>query len=252
VSTSAGMRLSTWLLAVGALAPAAFAVKSEDFKTCSQSSFCRRLRSIATRQAEAGNTFTSPYSVESCSTPRDKASWTFPLKSSLYPEVNFELKLDILAKGDGIARVRVDEVGSKTQWKRYDESARWALLDAEPELASLASVSVESPSASVTVLRYGPEGSRLSLQIEHSPLKITQLRAGKPQIILNDRGLFHMEHFRTKEQQEAEQVKVEEGGDQAAFAAGQKIDRKWFEGEPDSELFEERFRKWTDTKPKGE
>lgn len=234
-----------------AASPVAFAVKSEDFKTCSQSSFCRRLRSIGTRQAEAGSSFTSPYSLGSESSATDKASWTFPLQSALYPDVGFELKLDILEKGNGIARVRVDEVGSKSQWKRYDESAKYALLEAEPGLASRSSVSVESPSARVTVIKYGPAEARLSLEVEHSPFKITQLRAGKAQFILNDRGLFHMEHYRTKEEQEAAQVKAEQGEEQAVFSTGDQVDRKWFEGEPDSELFEEKFRKWTDSKPKG-
>jgi alpha 1,3-glucosidase len=79
-------------------------------------------------------------------------------------------------------------------------------------------------------------------------LRITQLRNGKPEIVLNDRSLFHMEHFRIKEQEKVEEVMSE--GEQMVLKGGE-MDRSWFE-EHDVDMFEEKWKQWTDSKPKGE
>ncbi|KAK4685643.1 hypothetical protein P7C73_g4499, partial [Tremellales sp. Uapishka_1] len=216
------------------------AVKQEDFKLCSQSSFCRRLRSLSTRQAEAPTgSFVSPYSLSSPQST-EAGSWTWPLHSSLYPAISFELKIDILEKGDGIARIRIDEVNSKTQWKRYNESARWALLDPSPPLSGGAKLKTKTK-AGVSVISYGER----ELEVVHSPLKITQLRNGKPEIVFNDRALFHMEHFRSKNEELEAQ-----GESEQMVLGGEELDRSWFE-DNDSEMFEEKFRTWKDSKPKG-
>ena len=240
------MRIAAWLsLATTLLASAALAVKQEDFKLCEQSSFCRRLRAIGDKQAEAQGTFHSPYSLSAPSTTtgtKDEASWTFNVKSELYPSVSFELRVDILEQGDGIARIRMDEVGSSTPHKRYDEAANWALVNPNPALAPLSSVKITSNKGK-TVISYGNGNS---LEIEHSPLKITQLQNGKVEVVINERGLLHMEHFRLK------QAKIEGDaeGEQKVLSTPEP-DRSWFET-TDADLFEEKFKKWTDSKPKGE
>ncbi len=215
------------LLILLATATASLAVKQEDFKQCAQTSFCRRLRSIASRQEEPG--FHSPYSLSSPKGSLDSSSWTWDIRTSLYPEILFELRVDILA-GD-IARIRADEVGSKTPWKRYNETAQWALLEPEPPLG-LASL---SSSQNVDTISYGD----LQLTIERSPLKITQLRAGIPEIIFNDRSLFHMEHFRLKD------TEIETQSQEGKTAIS------WFETH-DADEFEESWKQWRDSKPKGQ
>ena len=240
------MKGVSWaLLALTALAPEALGVKHEDFKLCEQSSFCRRLRSIGEKQL-ASSSFTSPYTVGPPSTTADTidhASWSFPISSSLYPEVSFELRVDILEKGDGIARIRMDEINSKSGFRRYNETARWALVDINPPLSSLANVKLSSKKGK-SIIKYG---KGLSIEIVHSPLKITQLRDGQPEVVFNERSLFHMEHFRAKEE------KIEEAqseGEQVVLEAHNGIDRSWFE-DNDGDAFEERWKKWTDSKPKG-
>ncbi|WVQ78487.1 hypothetical protein IAT38_000573 [Cryptococcus sp. DSM 104549] len=237
--------LSLALLATLLLLPLASAVKQEDFKQCHQTSFCRRLRGIAGRQAAAPKgTWHSPYSLAAPSAVEGGGAWTFAVQSELYPAVGFELRVDVLEKGDGIVRLRLDEVGSQTPWKRYNETAKWALVDSQPALSSSASIKT---SAGKSVITYGPADSHLSLEIVHSPLKITQLRAGKPEIVFNDRELLHMEHFRQKEVEAAAELLGE--GEQSVLKAGE-LDRSWFE-ESDADAFEERWKKWTDSKPKG-
>lgn len=257
------------LLSLLLVAETVSAVKREDFKECHQTSFCRRLRSIASRQeaaeAEKLGSFQSPYTLgEPTSTPgvSGPASWTFPLSSSLYPDINFDLRVDVLEEGDGIVRIRADEVGSASQWHRYNETARWTLLEAEPKIGHAKMISAKG----VSTIKYGKD-EELSLEIVHNPLKITQKRNGEAQMIINDRSLFHMEHYRTKEVEELPDVGADggdgadgaDGGADGANAPEQKqavmkapgINRTWFEGVADGELFEESWKRWRDTKPKG-
>ena len=226
---------------------AVMGVKQDDFKLCSQSSFCRRLRSIGTRQSEApGGSWKSPYSPgRPISTPgvsKSDASWSWPVKSSLYPEIAFNLRIDILAKGDGIARIRMDEVDSKTPFKRYNETAYWSMVDPEPALAPASAVKFSKDSSTINY------GAGLSIEVEHEPLRITQLRDGQPQIIFNERGLLHMEHFRIKDVEATAEITGE--GEQIVLK-GEEMDRSWFE-ESDADMFEESWKKWKDSKPKGQ
>lgn len=231
------------------------AAKHGDFKTCTQSSFCRRLRSLPERAQASG--FHSPYSLgEGYLTDgphKGGASWTFPLDTELYPEISFALTVDFLSKGDGIARLRVDEVGSKLPWKRYNEAANWALVDPEPALTAVGNVKKVSSKVQ-TRFMYGVK-SELELVVDHAPFKVTFRRNGEDVVYINERNLFHMEHFRSKVETptQVEGGDAATAGEQRVFSASSgKRDTTWFEGEPDAELWEERFSKWTDSKPKGE
>lgn len=255
-----GTRAWRWplalLLVLVAVGSTTHAAKHGDFKTCAQSSFCRRLRSLPERAQASG--FHSPYSLgdgylSRGRTQKDGASWTFPLNTELYADISFALTVDFLEKGDGIARLRVDEVDSKLPWKRYNEAGKWALVDPEPALTSIGNVKKVS-SRGRTRFTYGIK-SELELVVDHTPFKVTFRRNGEDVMYINERNLFHMEHFRSKEETPAQ---VEGGntavaGDQQMFSASSgKKDTTWFEGEPDGELWEERFSKWTDSKSKGE
>lgn len=143
----------------------------------------------------------------------------------------------------------MDEVGSKTSWRRYNETAKWALVDAEPGLSSEATILTKG---GVSTISYGPKGSKLSVKVQHSPLRISQLRDGKEEVVLNDRSLLHMEHFRLKEEEEKTTEEVEGlSENEQVVLASNSAERRWFE-EEDKDLWEERFRQWTDVKPKGE
>jgi alpha 1,3-glucosidase len=159
--------------------------------------------------------------------------------------------VDVLQEGDGIVRVRMDEVGSQTKWRRYNETAKWALLDANPPLAQSASLTTKK---GVSTIKYGPKGSKLTLEVQHQPLRITQLRDGVAEVVLNDRSLLHMEHFRTKPVDGQEGIAEGAGqmseGEQVVLQANDQIQRGWFE-ETDKDSWEEQFRQWKDSKPKG-
>ncbi|KAH9927835.1 alpha-glucosidase [Fomitopsis serialis] len=198
------MRAFSSLLFLAVL-PAALAVKQQDFKTCSQAAFCRRGRALS--RGRKSPSWRSPYSFLRAS------SLVAAVKSSLYPDVKFSL--DVRVHDDGVVRVRMDEVDGLR--KRYDEASSWALV-AEPTISPDVKWSVGKKDVRATYVTK----KDIEVVVSYDPLTVTLFRAGKPQVVLNGRGLLHLEHFRTK-------------------AAGREEDGFW----------EEKFGSWTDSKPKG-
>ncbi|EMD31533.1 glycoside hydrolase family 31 protein [Gelatoporia subvermispora B] len=241
--------LKVILLTLVAL-PAVFAVKSHDFKTCSQAAFCRRGRALATRARESSS-WTSPYSVDPASVTIDptKATFTAGVRSSIYPEIKFGL--DVRVHEDGVVRVRMDEVDGLR--KRYDEASSWALI-ADPEISREIQWTVAKDAVRAV---YG-HNNNIEVVVAYEPLKVSLLRNGQEQIVLNGDGLLHMEHFRTKEAVDQEKSgwalpeAPEEGLDlEDAQVVMQMNPRSWFEGVGDDGWWEETFGTWTDSKPKG-
>jgi alpha 1,3-glucosidase len=87
------------------------AFKVGDFKTCSQSGFCRSGRDLAARGKDNVDTWRSPYSVDARAKALapDRALLTAAVKSALYPDSKFILEIRV--HEDGVVRVRMDEVG---------------------------------------------------------------------------------------------------------------------------------------------
>ncbi|KAI0313324.1 alpha-glucosidase [Amylostereum chailletii] len=236
------MKVTTFAItgALLSLLPTALAVKTNDFKTCSQSGFCRRGRALASRARENGDSWHSPYSIDpsTVTISPNEASFTAGIKSSLYPNVKFGL--DVRVQDDGVVRVRMDEIDSLR--KRYDEAAHWALV-AEPPISQEIQWSVGQTAVSAS---YGVKRD-IEVVIEFAPLRVVLRRDGKEQVVVNGRGLLHMEHFRTKHDGEVETT--EEGSDaQAVLKANTAA---WFEGDEEDGYWEEKFNTWTDSKPKG-
>jgi alpha 1,3-glucosidase len=236
-----------WLpLSLVLLAAEALAVKKHDFKTCSQANFCKRGRELAARAQEASSTWVSPYSVDTSSITisPSKSSFTAKVLSSIYPEITFEL--DVRAHEDGTFRIRMDEVDGLR--KRYDETAKWALIR-EPTLSESISWKQTKKEIKASDARNGVE-----LRVQYEPLRVSLHRGGKEEIVLNGRGLLHMEHFRLKDSPAA----TPEVPPPAANEEGQVVlenqtpvkPNAWFEGEQDP-IWDETFGSATDTKPKG-
>ncbi|KAF9816794.1 hypothetical protein IEO21_03874 [Rhodonia placenta] len=235
------MRALSSLLVLVAV-PAALAVKTQDFKTCTQAAFCRRGRALSAR-AQENPSWSSPYSIDpsTISVLPGQASFTAGVKSLLYPDVKFGL--DVRVHKDGVVRVRMDEVNGLR--KHYDEAASWALI-AEPDISPEIKWSVGKSDVRAV---YGDKKD-IEVVVAFQPLKVTLLRDGKEQVVLNGRGLLHMEHFRTKESAE-EKLPVEQPQGDDSQVVMQVNSRAWFEGETEDGYWEEQFGSWTDTKPKG-
>ena len=228
-------------LLLGAFIQPLWAVKENDFRKCSQAAFCRRGRALSARASESSS-WSSPYYIDASTLQftESRNTFTAAVKSELYPSIKFQLQ--VLVQADGVARIRMDEVGGLR--KRYDEAASWALIS-EPVLA---------PAGQATWSDIGKTGikgafSGVELVINYAPLKVTLLRAGREEMVLNGRGLLHMEHFRSQEIKEVV-VEGEGGGEQTVLEAPVKPSA-WFEGEEEDGYWDESFSSWTDTKPKG-
>lgn len=243
------MRLcSPWLLFFIALLPFTAAVKSQDFKTCSDSGFCRRGRALAARADAAGSSWKSPYSIDPSSILTESSTFSASVRSSLYPEIKFSFEIRI--HEDGVVRIRMDEVGGLR--RRYDEAAAWTLIE-EPRRGVVSWIVGKKE----TRVQYGKR-KEMELKISHDSLKIMYLRNGKEEIVLNDAGLLHMEHFRIKQEvtdeakNETEASAFEETSTEDAAQKVLEVNpRAWFEGEDEDGWWSEQFRTWTDSKPKG-
>ena len=240
------LAVAVWLLL---LLPArsVVAVKEQDFKKCHESGFCRRGRALADRAAahvKSGDKWKSPYSLDASTIVLEDGGSRFTgrVRSSLYPEIKFEL--DVRVHEDGVVRVRMDE--KEGLRKRYDEAASWALIK-EPVLSSSSKWSVGKKEVRVF---YGERKEQVEVVVEFEPLVVRMKRNGKEQVVLNGQGLFHMEHFREKAKQveatETPAVEVEE-----TQQVIQLPPNAWFEGDSEDGLWEETWKTWTDTKPKG-
>ncbi|CAE6475272.1 unnamed protein product [Rhizoctonia solani] len=235
------MRLSTQLILLAALAEVTLGVKHHDFKSCSQSGFCRRGRAIAKRAEEAGVNWASPYTIDTTNLriSPDRSKITMPVKSSIHPNVKFQLS--VVVHEDGTARVRMDEVDGLR--KRYDGAADWALASA-PEVRGVDWKPVNG----------GIEGTwdGVLLRVTYEPLLIELIRDGRVEMSVNGRGLLHMEHFRNKPEPKPEET-VSEGaeGEQQVMKEPEAKLNAWFEGETEDSYWEETFNSWTDSKPKG-
>ena len=239
----------TCALIVGVCFAGVSAVKSGDFKTCSQAAFCRRGRALAERARESSS-WKSPYAVDPTSVvvSPTNASFTAAVKSSIYPETQFALELRL--HGDGVVRIRMDEVGGLR--KRYDEAASWALIS-EPDIDRETRWTVGKQDARVA---YGAKKEN-EVVVTFDPLSVTLLRNGKAQAVLNGQGLLHLEHFREKKIPEPEETSAESVVQEGAEAANaEQVVMKvnpaaWFEGDSEDGWWEESFLSWTDSKPKG-
>lgn len=229
------------------------AVKEQDFKKCDESAFCRRGRALADRAAEhvkSGEKWKSPYSLDASTIALEGGGSRFTgrVRSSLYPDIKFEL--DVRVHEDGVVRVRMDE--REGLRKRYDEAASWALLK-EPVLSPSSKWSVGKKEVKVV---YGEKKDQVEVVVEFEPLVVRMKRNGKDQVVLNGQGLLHMEHFREKVEREVEEVEAkEEGIPPVEGEEAQKViqlpPNAWFEGATEDGLWQETWRTWTDTKPKG-
>jgi len=237
------LRFAGALLVLVLFTPA-FSVKPGHFKTCSQVGFCRRGRALSGR-AKENPSWHSPYSLDASSIAisPDQASFTARVKSSIYPNVKFGLELRV--HDDGVVRVRMDELDGLR--KRYDEAASWALVK-EPEISrDIRWIFGEKEIRAV----YG-ETQDIEAVVAYEPLVVSLLRNGKAEVVLNGRGLLHMEHFRTESKPEPlNPADVPEEGSDDDEVVLKVNPHAWFEGDSEDGWWTETFSSWTDSKPKG-
>ena len=220
------IRLS-FLFTVGvvlAMASTVFGMKKDDFKTCSQSGFCKRNRAYADMVTNSATKFESPYTLLLNTVEYDKSHVYADIENT---DSNILLTLDLYVLDDNTARVRVNE--KQPIKPRYDEHTKYTLVD---EPLSKEAESVTSNNEGVTVVI---DATR-KIVIQSHPVRIDFIVNDSPVISLNDRGLFNFEHLRLKEDHKPKMIQEEDGEKEAPW---------------ESDMWEETFKTWTDPKPNG-
>lgn len=164
------------------------AVNPGVFKEWADSALCRRFRRTA-EHVEAHAPYASPYSADEVGAAalRDGTLHT-TVRSALYPDVQFALNVTFF--DDGTARMRMDEASpTYNDLRHYDGAAAWAIK----RLPRAADASLSTTDKTATVAWAGNE-----FVLEYEPLRMSFVRDGVVQAVINDRALLHMEHFRPK------------------------------------------------------
>ncbi|ERL92990.1 neutral alpha-glucosidase AB [Dendroctonus ponderosae] len=152
------------------------AVDKNNFKTCEQSSFCRRLRKY-----EEG---ASPYRLDFTNVKKEGSTIEFGLINKEFPTV--QLKLVLQGISHDIFRVTVDEVNGL-----YHRYIPRVALNGDPEPATL--TIQEQTDNSMTV-----KAESQKVVITADPLKLEFYYGDEVQTVVNARGLFAFEHYRNK------------------------------------------------------
>ncbi|EGG04914.1 family 31 glycoside hydrolase [Melampsora larici-populina 98AG31] len=235
----------------------ALSVRRGDFKTCDQASFCKRNRARATRaqSAEFSPSWRSPYRIaEPPVWMAEERTLRALLTNELYPHISFALNASFVSDSEGTMRIKVDQVGGLRQ--RYNEADRWTLLR-QPSLTNQDDLKINIETEQ-TVVDWGQSLEHDHLyrfSLSYHPLLVTLYKDGVPHIVLNERGLFNMEHFREKSA----------GQDPAALQDGLNIHESsdgkvappidlihpGFKDVDEEGMWDENFGGRTDSKPKG-
>ncbi|CAG9763272.1 unnamed protein product [Ceutorhynchus assimilis] len=152
------------------------AVDKNNFKTCEQSSFCRRLRKY-----EPGN---SVYHLDLSSLQVNENSIEASLVNSEVPAAN--LKLHLQAVVGNIFRVTVDEVNGLHP--RYKPQFA---LNGEPQVNKL---EVLERNLETVTVKCGSN----KVKVTANPLKLEFYQSEQLVAVVNGKGLFAFEHYRNK------------------------------------------------------
>ncbi|KAK6523830.1 hypothetical protein TWF281_001798 [Arthrobotrys megalospora] len=230
--------LTVLLLLLDFITPAA-TVKHENFKTCSQSGFCRRNRAFADHALTPESNWVSPYEIKENTVLLQNGILSAEILKTVPGQTDkVVLPLSINFQKNGAVRVTIDELKrtkgdivlrgeSKARKERYNEAERWALIpnwDVRDE-----TVVYDNQKGQIT-LTFGPELKYKAIVTVY-PFTIKFERDGETHVVLNDRGLMNVEHWR------AQPAEPEEGKEKSP----EDLDGGW----------DETFGGNTDTKPRG-
>lgn len=190
------MRVTDTLWVLWLCAVLVIAVKEYLFKNCENSGFCRRNQHYAKQIHTSSD---SPYYVdpESVSLDANVVSGVIIKTLALGASIDLPFELSLL-KGNNI-RLKIDEDRSnvrvpKVNTKRY--GAAQAAFD-EDESAKLQQLTTENVrvSSQGVIVTYG-ENSEYAASLGFGPIALTVFHDDEPEIIVNERSLLNVEHYR--------------------------------------------------------
>lgn len=177
------------------------AVDHRNFKTCDQSSFCKRNRYLADQKAPRDKYLfdTSQLFL------KDGLLEAIVLKMPEFGSQIIHLPISISFLKTGVVRIKIDELqrqkgdidlpgDSKLRKERYNETEKWTIISGLEYDLTVQNYSEKSGS---TVVNYGPDNAFM-LEITHDPFKISFYKNGNLEILFNEHGYLNFEHWRPK------------------------------------------------------
>lgn len=227
------------------------AVKHFLFRKCDQNPFCKRNRHIADYAAnpEHSSTYTSPYQIDlaSVSTGDNSKLSGNILKSTPAGFVTLPFTLSFLESG--ITRFTLDEArrqdGNNKNIKiegpspdslskpRYNELDQWVLIPDHMKLADGSSVTIKQVDTDLQI-NYGKGNS---LHLQSKPFGIKFYRNGELQVVLNERGLLNLEHWRPKPVKPSEEEEAPRDPELNEFELEHGMWEDSFDGKTDLKSF---------------
>jgi len=219
------------------------AVDRNNFKTCEQSSFCRRNRAI-----QPGNT---PYAILSDTVKFETGSISCDILNT-NNNVSFQLTIDTLQKET--ARIRMTELSPIRPRYTVQES-----LVREPQHVKYEKQQADGNGFKI---KYG---SGNVLHTTYKPLKLDFYDSdGVLLVSVNNKGLMNFEHYRVKEaaqaagndavpppQEHTEDEKDEEEGEEERSEPEENKPQEEAKKEEEKDLWDENFKEHHDSKPYG-
>ncbi|KAG5518690.1 hypothetical protein PMAC_002659 [Pneumocystis sp. 'macacae'] len=176
-----------------------FAVDHKSFKTCAQSSFCRRNRHLA--ESNLRDKYILDDSKLSLNNGLLEA---IILKISRSEMQTIHLPLSISFLKTGAVRVKIDELqrqmgnidipNNNIRKERYNETEKWTIASNFDFDLTVQNYSRES---TLTIIKYGKD-QELELKITHEPFKISFYRNGNLEILFNEHGYLNFDHWRPR------------------------------------------------------
>lgn len=177
-----------------------FAVKDYLFKKCDQNGFCSRNHHFANYVKNAGDNYQSKYSIDISSLNSGQNYLGGYLLKELVDGnfINLNFNITIL-NGDNF-RFQLDEAERErnisndvtVNGKRYNEASKWAFKDDNIQLQKLDYQVLNDE----IIISYGVR-NEYKAHINLYPFKITIFYLNDKVLIMNDRNLLNLEHYRT-------------------------------------------------------
>lgn len=235
------------VLALGLALGCVSAVKREDFKTCAQSGFCARNRAYADLAKETPQ-WTSPFQLNPSSLRLQNGIISGDLlntQEEQLPASGRALSFELHLLDTEAVRVRINEVDPIKP--RYDGVQDTVLIKPYGFSSESKYERLSKDDNGVLTVNYGSEGKN-TVKISSAPFKVEFLVNGVSTVILNEEGLLRFERLRNKE---AEPEKLVDQGAEGEQEGDIKIEKSALELKLVENLWDERFKDNTDSKPRG-
>ncbi|KAF9357917.1 hypothetical protein BGX26_002855 [Mortierella sp. AD094] len=236
------------VIALGLVLGCVSAVKRDDFKTCAQSGFCTRNRAYAELAKETPN-WASPYQLNTSTLKLQKGVLTGDLINSQedkHPSPRPALSFELHLLDNDAVRVRINERDPVSP--RYDGVQDTVLIKPYGLAKDSAYTRLDKDASGALTIQYGAQNQN-KIKVSSAPFKIEFLVNDVPTVVLNDEGLLRFERLRKKEESEDENKLADQ--DAAGEEVDIKIEKSPLELRIEENLWEERFKDSTDSKPRG-